>query len=486
MKLSTVKDLMEAVPHAEYSGASGTKRRNIQGFSTDTRSLKKGEAFIAIRGDNFDGHDFIGDAATAGASVAIVGLDWYRLNSYKKIGIPGLVVHDTLAAYGVIARIHRENFTIPIVAIAGSNGKTTTKDRAAAVLAKKYNVLKTSGNLNNLIGVPATLLNLTKQHEAAVIEIGTNSPGEIAKLCAILKPTHGLITNIGREHLELLDSLEGVAEEEGALFRYLAKNGGTAFVNLDDSYIKRLAKNLSVTFTYGNTKKADLQGKAGKLEKNGAPQVTLVNNKRSNTNPVKVQLRTTGKHTGYNALAAAAVGYALKVPAKKIKEALEEYQTEVSAHGYARMAVMNADDGTTIINDTYNANPDSVLTALDTLAAMKVGRKGKRIAVLADMKELGWRSEAEHQEIGKTIAGMKKIDVVMFFGREMRRAYEAIAQSDTPASVMSFYFRKKERLTKVLSEILTGKDAVLVKGSRGMKMEEVVMSMTSPKNNDQG
>lgn len=478
MAIATLQQLTDVLPGSEFVGAKGSGRRKISGISTDTRSLKKGDAFLALRGENFDGHDYVKEAAAKGAQCAVVDTDWYLLNRRKKQALPLVVVRDTLLAYGAIAGAHRRSFDIPVVAVAGSVGKTSTKNLITEVLSTKYTVLSTEGNLNNRIGVPATLMKLSKKHQVAVIEIGTNMPGEIAALCRIVQPTHGLITNIGREHLEKLGSVDGVAEEEGTLFRWMAENGGIPIVNVDDPILAKAFADLPDRITCGRTKRADYQIKAGRLNEVGGPLVEIISHRRKSEKPLKAQLNMPGKHTAYAAMFAGAVGFLLGVPRTKITQALEAYTPYVDqSGGYARLAMLHLPDGGRVLNDTYNANPESTLAALQTLAEIKVGRKGKRIAVLSDMAELGKHAAAEHENIGRVIAGMEKIDVVMFFGRNMRRAYEEIALADTPAGVMSFFFRKKEKLLRVLNHLRSAHDVVLVKGSRSMKMEEVVKGM---------
>ncbi|MCE7935886.1 MAG: hypothetical protein DYG96_15025, partial [Chlorobi bacterium CHB2] len=288
----------EAAAQPQFVGPTAALRRSVRGVSTDTRSLKKGDAFVALAGENFDGHSFIRTAAERGAAIAIVANAWNDERERDPAPLPVISVADTLAAYGWLARAHRLQFQIPVIAVAGSNGKTTTKEMIADVLSARYNVLRTEGNLNNLVGVPAMMLRMNPQHTAAVIEIGTNMPGEIESLCRILRPTHGIITNIGREHLELLGTIEGVAQEEGALFRWLAANGGTAFVNLDDRNVARLAKGLPTSVSYSLRKRADLRGVSGPLNELGAPSLAI----QFGNKEWPIALQTPGIHTATNAL----------------------------------------------------------------------------------------------------------------------------------------------------------------------------------------
>ncbi|HVZ37748.1 MAG TPA: UDP-N-acetylmuramoyl-tripeptide--D-alanyl-D-alanine ligase [Candidatus Kapabacteria bacterium] len=473
MSIETIRDLLRELENGRYNGSARTAARAVRGFSTDSRSLKKGEVFVALQGETFNGHDFIGDVARRGAAAAVVSSAW----DGDAAGLPLIAVDDTLAAYGTIATAHRMQFTIPVIAVAGSNGKTTTKELIADLLAERHTVLRTEGNLNNLIGVPATMLRLNAAHTAAVVEIGTNTPGEIAKLASILRPTHGIITNIGREHLELLGSIEGVAREEGALFEYLAIHGGTAFVNQDDPLLRKMGRRLERRITFGRGAGADISGRRGALDERGAPKLAICDRRRANAKELEVQLRTPGLHTAGNALAAAAVALALRVPGAAVKRALEGFEAKVYHGGYARLAPMTAANGARLLNDTYNANPDSVLAGLATLAAMKPARGGIRIAVLADMKELGRSSAREHTRIGEEIAGMPKIGLALFHGTEMKRAYRALLKSGAAMRMKPMYFDTKEELAETLLAILSEQDIVFIKGSRGMKMEEVVAKL---------
>lgn len=477
MMVRSLGDLLSLLPEATTDRrVSSLLRRRISGFSTDSRSLKKSEAFVALRGETFDGHAFVETAFNRGASVAIVEQSYFEQQSSKASGLL-IGVDDTLAAYGVVARAHRDAFEIPVVAVAGSNGKTTTKELIADLLSQRYNVLRTHGNLNNLIGVPATLLRLGTEHTAAVIEIGTNTPGEIAQLCELVAPTHGLITSIGREHLELLGSIEGVASEEGALFEYLAAHNGTPIVWLDDPHIARMGRRLPNRVCYGRSSRADISGRIGRLDPTGAPSLVVTDRRRSTPRVMELQLRTPGRHTGTNALAAAATALVLRVPQRDIKRSLEAFAPTVSPSGYARLAAMQASNGAVILNDTYNANPDSVVVALETLAAINPPSGGIRIAVLADMLELGRSSKEEHRRVAEEIARIGSIDLILFYGTEMRNAFLALRKIEASTKRPPLHFTDKAKLIDTLDAFLAPEDVVLVKGSRGMKMEEVVVGI---------
>jgi UDP-N-acetylmuramoyl-tripeptide--D-alanyl-D-alanine ligase len=356
MKL-TKSDIL-SVPHSEANGFGGLKNFKVTGISIDSRTVKTGELFIAIRGEQFDGHNFISKAIEAGASALIVEKRWAEANSAMMVSIyiPRLVVENTIHALGHIAKIYRRRFNIPIIAIGGSNGKTTTKEMIRSVLSTKYSVLCTEGNLNNNIGVPQTLFHLEKKHKIAIVEIGTNHPGEIEYLCSILEPTHGLITNIGHEHLEFFNSVEGVVKAEGELFGWLADNHGTSFINADDANLKLLAKKMKKIVSYGFTARSVLtKGTIVSIDTNALSSLQV---KPKGKKSFCISLIVPGVHNAKNALAAAAVGITMKVPPIRIQKALTSFKSASK-----RMQVQHV-AGLTILNDTYNSNPDSTLAAL--------------------------------------------------------------------------------------------------------------------------
>ena len=372
--------------------------------------------------------------------------------------MPLVVVEDTTRALGRLARLYRDKFTIPILAVAGSNGKTTTREMIAAVLGTRYEVLSTEANLNNQIGVPLTLFRLSEDHEVAVVEIGTNHPGEIARLCAILNPTHGLVTNVGREHLEFFRTVGGVAREEGSLYRFLAsRSSGKAFVNADDLHVVRAAAGVRHRVTYGFlTPSCMVRGEAVSLDESACASFRV---RPRRARGISVQLATAGAHAAQNALAAAAVGIAFKVSAPNIRRALGEFRPVAK-----RMEVTQV-NGVTIMNDTYNANPDSAVAALQTLAGIR--SRGKKVAVLGDMRELGGAAVAEHARVGAELEDLG-IEYLFTFGERARHYH------DRARVMFAVHFREKNMLAEYLAELLAPGDAVLVKGSRAMKMEDIV------------
>ncbi|MBI5473934.1 MAG: UDP-N-acetylmuramoyl-tripeptide--D-alanyl-D-alanine ligase [Ignavibacteriae bacterium] len=457
MKLSP--DELLHITHLEFRRREKLTGKTIIGVSTDSRTVREGELFVALRGGNFDGHKFLAAAFEKGCVAAVVDAN-ARIDAVETM--PLLVVQDTTRALGEIARYYRSKFAIPFVAVGGSNGKTTTKDMIASVLRTRYHVLHTEGNLNNHLGVPQTLFRLEKKHDIAVIELGTNHLGEIAYLCEILDPTHGVITNIGREHLEFFKTIAGVAKEEAVLFATLhRKKGAVAFVNADDKHLVAKSKKLKTKVTYAfSTQRASVCGNLLDVDARGCAEFSFAskNSKRS----TRVKLSIPGKHNAQNALAAATIGLTFKVPAQKIKNVLERF-TPASK----RMETVTI-GGIQVLNDSYNANPDSMLAALHTLASTQAS--GKRIAVLADMKELGEASGDEHTRIGKEISSLP-IDYLLTFGEEAKRIYDA-------AKIQyKFHYDQKNMLAEYLVELVGPGDAVLIKGSRSMKMEDILVFM---------
>ncbi len=361
-----------------------------------------------------------------------------------------------------LAALDRKKFNIPLSGSAGSNGKTTTNNMVSAVLGTKYNVLSTEGNLNNQIGVPQTLFRLTADHDIAIVEIGTNHFGELEYLCRILAPTHGMITNIGQEHLEFFGSLEGVAKAEGELVDSLRSNRGTFFFNKDDKYlIKRIKKSRGMkTISFGfRASGSEIKGNLLGLDENGCARLSI---RLRGKNSFEFQVKVPGEQNAKNALAAAAVGLTMKVSARNIARALAEYTSTGKRSEIIRL------NGLTILNDSYNANPDSVLAALKTLRSMKT--TGRRIAVLGDMLELGKSAEKHHRSLGKALA-QHRVDCLFTFGDLSK------ITNDVATVKVKTHFTDKVVLAEHLGDFVSAGDAVLVKGSRGMRMEEVVLHL---------
>src|ERR1051325_1543092 len=430
----------------------------FHGVSTDSRTVRSGELFFALRGDRFDGHDFVKQAFDRGAAAAVVEIPWLDHHGRAFGKLPFVGVPNSLKALAELARIHRRNYDLPVIAVAGSNGKTTTKDLIASVLSPRGSVLKTEGTLNNHIGVPQTLFHLESTHRTAVIELGMNHLGEIATLCEIAEPTHGLITNIGREHLEFLHSLDNVARAEAELFDWLAQSDGIGFINADDPRIVSRGKQVKRQWQYGfNFKEADVRGTDAGLDANGRGLLKVECPAKKQM--FQARLGLVGRHHLQNGLAAAAVGMYFGVEPSSIRSSLEAQKP--AKHRMEAFAVA----GVTVLDDTYNANPDSMLAALKTLAAFS--GSGRRIAVLGDMGELGSQGEALHREIGETLRQLG-IDALFTIGDLGHFIHLAAGPS------LGGHSKNCAELIAQLANFVRPGDVVLLKASRRIQLERVV------------
>jgi UDP-N-acetylmuramoyl-tripeptide--D-alanyl-D-alanine ligase len=451
----TTNDLRQ-LPLTAFQHLEKFAMKNLTGISIDSRKTGSGDLFFAIKGERHDAHLFLKDVIANGVGACCVETAWFYENKNAFPDMSFVVVEDTTKALGLLANIYRKKFEIPFVAVAGSNGKTTTKEMLGAALSQKFAVLKTEGNLNNHIGVPLTLFKLTGSHEVAVVEIGTNHFGEIAYLCDILEPDICVMTNIGREHLEFFKDIEGVAKAEAELFQYIERAGKFACINGDDSLIVKTSAGIQTKITYGFSSEYDVHANYLGLDAMACPGFTINYKNEQST----INLQVPGEHAVSNAVAAAAVSLKLGVPLEQIKVGLENYQAFSK-----RMEVLKM-EGITVINDCYNANPDSMLAALKTLS--QILTSGKRIAVLGDMAELGDQSKEAHAEMGAVI-GKMGIDFLFTIGADIALTCQAAKDA-----VNARHYSSKEALSKDLKSLLTKEDVLLVKGSRSMKLEEVI------------
>ncbi|MBE2227009.1 MAG: UDP-N-acetylmuramoyl-tripeptide--D-alanyl-D-alanine ligase [Ignavibacteria bacterium] len=441
------------------------ENRSFSGVSIDSRKCGVNDLFFAIKGERFDGHDFVSSVLSKGTKCAVVSEKWFSKNitkakrSFNKKCF--IVVKDTEKALGEISRVYRNKFVIPVIAVSGSNGKTSTKDFIAEVLSAKYNVLKTEGNLNNQIGLPLTLFRLNRKHEIAVIEAGTNHFGEVEKLCRIAEPQFGIITNIGKEHLEFLKDIKGAAKAEGELVEYLEEVYGTFFLNADDKYLKKYKKYKNIkTYSFGFTGRADVKAKVKGFNR-FYPVIEINLNRRK----INIQLNNIGYQSSQAALCAAAVGSYFEVPVHDIKKRIAGYKIE--SHRRNQLRSIN---GIWVIDDTYNSNPDSVKAALENLKAYNTG--GNKFVVLADMLELGKASKKEHTDTGKLVRKMK-FENLLTFGQDSYLTFKGARGVKN-----NFHFSDKDSLLSYLNFMLKKGDVVLVKGSRAMKMEEIAENIS--------
>lgn len=437
----------------------------------DSRKVVEGSVFVALPGERTDGHRFVGEVFANGASWAVVSSAWFNEHGaeLRGEGRRFLVADDPVVAFQQLAAAYRQHFNISVIGIGGSNGKTTTKEMVAAVLSTRFNVLVTQGNFNNHLGVPLTLFQMRRDTEIAVIEMGINHPGEMEFLCSMARPTHGLLTNIGHEHLEFFGSLDGVTDAEAVLFRYLEAHGGTAFVNLDDPRLAAASQALSRKLCYGAEPGSPRAWWAEEVGSDRAGRISFTLCSEGGVcQPVAMNF--IGRHNVSNAVAAAAVGVHFDIAPEAIARGLGELRP---ASGWKRMELLEA-GGVTVINDTYNANPDSVRLALDTLASLDCS--GRKLAVLGDMLELGGNAAVEHESIGRYIRQLP-IEACVTFGPL------AAGCCRTAQELCLGHFNAMADLDAFLADSVRPGDAVLFKGSRGLKLElaaEALVKRMSP------
>jgi UDP-N-acetylmuramoyl-tripeptide--D-alanyl-D-alanine ligase len=419
--------------------------------STDSRQLPPGCIFFALKGDSFDGNTFAAGALENGAAYAVIDDPKYRADERF------FLVPDVLKALQQLATHHRMQFDIPVIAIGGSNGKTTTKELVSTILSSHYPCHFTKGNLNNHIGVPLTLLSMPAATEVAVIEMGTNQPGDIEELCRITRPTHGLLTNIGKEHLEGFGSLAGVKKAEGELYRYLAGQAGCVFLNLSEKYLPAMARRNNPRVEY---RESDiLNPNNDVIEIQLLREMPFVEVAFLSDEGLRLEVCTHlfGRHNFYNVMTAIALGIYFKVPGAKIKSALESYlpsnnRSQIVSYG-----------SNTVLLDAYNANPSSMEPALKSLQAMSAPCK---VAILGDMLELGENSPKEHAAILRLAAKMG-LDHLVLVGKEFGQTdfgrYGALHFPDHTAAKA---WLEHQNLENAL---------ILIKGSRGIRLEKVLI-----------
>ena len=433
------------------------KGRAVKGVSIDTRTLTHGQAFIAVKGENFDGHCFINEAIKKGASCLIVKKAPDRRKA-PLAPVSFIEVADTVKALGDIARSLREKFNTPVIAVTGSNGKTTAKEMIAWVLSGSFRVLKNEGTKNNHIGLPLTLLGLDSAHDFAVLELGSNHPGEIANLARICSPNMSVITNIGQSHLEAFKNLRGVFREKISLLRHL-KSPGIAVLNGDNAFLSKAAGpgvHKPAIFTYGLNRPADFFADSVELKD---WRLRFVVNKK-----YKFSLKTPGLFNAYNALAAITVGRLAGLNYRDIAGRLDSF---VFPRGRLNLIECGS---VKFIDDTYNSNPNSLEQALRTLSGIRV--KGRKIFVMGDMLELGQSQELFHRRAQVAIA--RSCDALIGVGELSIAAAAKERKSGLERANIFTCDNAAEARDILFNRICAGEgDIVLVKGSRSMKMEEV-------------
>jgi UDP-N-acetylmuramoyl-tripeptide--D-alanyl-D-alanine ligase len=455
----SIEEVLKATRGKLLQGEGNT---SFQGISTDSRTVTEGELFIALKGFRFDGHHYVLEALEKKAGGVVIEEEKVgdiRWNGYRAKAV--IAVKDTLFALGNIALDWRRKYRTPLVALTGSNGKTTTKEMIAACLETTFPILKTKGNLNNLIGLPLTLLTLTEKERVVVLEMGMNVPGEIRRLTEIAEPDVGLITNIQKVHLEGMESLERLKEEKGELFRKMRRDG-TILVNQDDPRVVELASDYpGQKITFGIEHPAEVMAKEIRLGGAEGTFFTLILEGEA----MEMHLRLLGRHFIPNALSAIAAACLFGVEVKQVKEALENFQSIPM-----RMEIVPLKGGKTLINDAYNANPHSMGLALETLVEAK--GEGRAIAVLGDMLELGNFTKEAHEQLGEKVSELS-IDFLLALGEEAPIVVESAIRHGFPLERVRVVESHSEAIS-ILKQMIQNGDWILVKGSRRMAMEKIV------------
>ena len=447
MKNITIEDIIKVT---EGTLLTQGKENILKDVTTDTRTIKKGDTFIGIKGEKFNGNELWEKAIELGAKIVIVeGVKIAEKDIQKYNDIAIILVEDTVKALGQIAKYKRSLYNIPVVAITGSVGKTSTKDIVANVVSQKYKTLKTEGNFNNHLGVPLTLLKL-KDQEAAVIEMGMNHEGEIRYLTNIVKPTISVITNIGTSHIGYLGSRENILKAKMEIVEGMEHK--KLIINNDNDLLHKFNKeNKEIkTITFGIENQSDIMAKDIVL--NEQTSEFMYKNE-------KIKIPVGGIHFVYNALCATAVGESLEIDKKQIKQGIENFKLTQK-----RMEIITLNNGAKIINDSYNASFESMKASLKYLAEQKGERK---IAILGDMLELGEFSKKLHNDVGKEVT-KNNIDLLICIGKEAKHIAEATDIENVK------YYEKSEEALKFIKSVIKPKDIMLFKASNGMKFYEIV------------
>src|SRR5437763_7456377 len=438
---------------AQAAVSSGDGNAPVEKISTDSRTIKLGELFVALRGENFDGHNFVESVAKTGGAGAIVDLNW-------KGEIPAnfaiIRVEDTLRAHQNLAANYRKSLTLKVLAITGSNGKTSTKDFAAAVLAHRFRVTKTQGNFNNHVGLPRTMLEATSRDEVAVWEIGMNHPGEVAMLAKLAAPDAAIITNIGVAHIEFMGSREAIAAEKGTLAKAVAPDG-TVILNADDPFSKKIAVGTRAKVVFAGTTEGTVR--ASEITQSAAgTDFTIL----EGAHRCRAQLPVPGLHMVQNALLAVAAG-------RMFGLSLEDCAAGLAAAPLtkARLQIKRI-RGVQVIDDSYNANPESMKAALHTL--VELDADGKRIAVLGEMRELGEESARGHREVGETAAELG-VDQLIAIGDMAAVIAEAARNAGLQNTSIA---RSTNEAAELLGERAASGDLALINGSRAARTERVI------------
>jgi UDP-N-acetylmuramoyl-tripeptide--D-alanyl-D-alanine ligase len=451
----SIREVIQAI---KGRALGGDVESGVTGVSTDTRALRPGDLFIALAGDQSNGHAYVRHALEMGAGGIVVSDEAAVPAACRAAAIH---VDDTLWALGDLAAYYRNKFDVKVVGVTGSVGKTTTKEMLASILALKWSVLKNELNFNNEIGVPATLFNLDRGHEVAVIEMAMRGFGEIRRLAQIARPSVGVITNVGISHIERLGSQGAIANAKSELLSELPPDG-LAVLNMEDGYYPILKDRFAGrTISFGSCKGADVMGARIKVGKDGRYTFVIM----IEGGAIEVRLPSIGYHNVYNALSAAAAAVGMGVDLYTIRDGLQSFSQPAM-----RMELMEAASGCAVLNDSYNANPASMLAALKTLHSL--AGYSRKIAVLGDMLELGDYASKAHRDIGHAVVanGVDMLVAVGDLGQEIAAGARDAGLAD---AAIRIYADSLEAALSLKGQVADG-DVLLVKGSRGMRMEEIV------------
>jgi len=455
---ASLSDIFDTIQALETVGdLSG---HTFRGVSIDSRTISRESLFFAVEGKNDDGHRYVPQALARGASAVVVNGSYNIEPTHSKARF--FVVKDTLKAMQRLASWWLARFDLIKIAVTGTNGKTTTKEMIAAVLAEKYRTFKSPGNLNNLYGVPLAIFEMGESYEVVVLEFGMSTPGEIAVLTRLVQPQYGVITNVDAAHLETMMTIDAIAEAKFELLDNMPGNG-TAILNLDNAYLrKRFDIEKLARLGFGVKEECDIFPSRFEINGSGCAKFHL-------TTTGEVHLAVPGMHNMYNALAAAAVGQALSVPGEKIRAALESFRpVEMRTEAITIDKVL-------LINDTYNANPASMKFGLDTLSSIKA--EGRKFAALGDMLELGEKSAELHRELGAYVAQVRP-DFLIACGDHAHEIIEGAAENGYPSERLQLLSNVNEMINHLLDHLRSG-DAVLIKASRSMGFDRITIGLRS-------
>jgi len=450
----TLTDLFNLPTASIYNAAAYKAASHV---AIDSRDIKPNSIFLAIKGEKFDGHDFVNEVLGKGVNAVII--NECELHKFDNVNKTIITVENTIQALGDLAAAWRKKISAKVIGITGSNGKTTTKEILSTLLAEKFLVQATLGNNNNHIGVPLTILSCNEKHQILIAEVGTNHFGEIAYSAKILQPDFAVITNIGASHLEYLKNVQGVKKEKIALFDETSKNKGLVFLNIDDPSLKSLkTKYKNISFGFNST--ADVKASIKSYSKAGNPILSVTNKKTS----VECVSPLLGTHNAKDLTAAIVIAMSLGLTKKDILNGVKKIKP-VKQRLNSKMF-----KNTLLIDDTYNANPQSMRAAFE--AVKEVSAFKKKIAIIGDMFELGVESKKEHERLLSSIK-KNKIDEVYLIGKAMKSLEKQLRE----AKVICKYFPTREKLAQFLERYTLENSVVLIKGSRGMRMEEFVYQL---------